>query len=657
MSIAHSGLPAKKPSGFQMGRIAQMNQSFTFTEEMAAVHMCVLGQSGSGKSKFLELLMRYLMVGGRGFAIIDPHGDLSEDLLAFATYRAERKGDESLLNRLHYLEPSYEQVFHYDPFKFNPRKPIPPEKLKDAIRSWLHTKADRIGEIVQRKQGDSSFAGMARLQRVLTNLLTAVGTQIDEKGKHLPLSDALVLLDPSHPRHNDVFVKVAPFLFQDIREEFERFREYIRTKNPRRFLDEAESTMNRLRSILSPLMKAIFADHVETIDFYSIIQNSGVLLVNLRETDYFSADQASAIGGLFIHELLTTAQNTPRELRRNFYTIIDEAGDFIGADIQRALGIMRKFEMPLCLAAQDLSSFVKGDLDLRPKVLSQCGSLVSFRQTWPDDLDILARVMGTGNLDFSELLLETDRDDGYDFLPMKEFSQSFSWQDSWNQSLGQSFTHTTGTQSTRTVSQQDAFSEAHNKQSNRGTTDQFGKELFPQSYSLSQSKADGTTSGRVSTSGDSSSDGESKSNSVGMTKGKGTGGSDGGGVTVSHKNMPLSRKRVELQRTGKLLHSVSDQFEKMKQDLHGLGQGEAVAKLRGIPKAFAFQTHFVNEKWSSEDKFAAIERMKKHLVETRGYFTPANLSAAAETERIDQFVSSPVETAPIPEQKKSPFPD
>jgi hypothetical protein len=654
MSTALQGLA--KPFGFELGRVANSGQPFRFSEKDAEVHMCVLGQSGSGKSKFLELLMRYLMVSGRGFAIIDPHGDLSEDLLAFAAYRAEQKGDESILKRLHYLEPSYEQVFHYDPFKFNPRKPIPRDKLEDAIRSWLHTKADRIGEIVQRKQGQAGFEGMARLQRVLTNLLIAVGTPIDSNGKHLPLSDALVLLDPSHPRHNDVFQKVAPFLPEDIRSEFERFREYIRTKNPRRFLDEAESTINRLRSILSPLMKAIFSEHVETIDFSSIIQDAGILLVNLRETDYFSADQASAIGGLFIHELLTTAQNTPREARRKFYTIIDEAGDFIGADIQRALGVMRKFEMPICLAAQDLSSFVKGDLDLRPKVLSQCGSIVSFRQTWPDDLDILVRVLGTGNLDFSELLMETDRDAGYDFLPMKEYSRSFSQQDSWNQSVSHSFQHTAGVQLSQSTSFQEALSTGSSRQSGNAYADQYGMTFDRKSYSRTASLADGKTNGEVSTNGESQSSGRSESDSRGVSKGNGIGGSEGSGVSVSFKTIPLSRKRIELQRTGKLLHSINDQFEKMKQDLHGLQQGQGVAKLRGHRKAFVFRTHHVEEKWTGMEKFSAIERFKKKLMEMRAYFTPANLSAAAEAERLDEFVKG-TPTPAAPEDKKSPFPD
>jgi hypothetical protein len=45
-------------------------------------HMYVVGQTGTGKSTFLENLALQDMLSGEGFAFIDPHGDTSERLLA-----------------------------------------------------------------------------------------------------------------------------------------------------------------------------------------------------------------------------------------------------------------------------------------------------------------------------------------------------------------------------------------------------------------------------------------------------------------------------------------------------------------------------------------------------------------------------------------------
>src|SRR5205823_5451374 len=132
---------------------------------------------------------------------------------------------------------------------------------------------------------------------------------------------------------------------------------------------------------LGPVVKGIFSETVNTIDFNAIVQGGEILLVNLRETDYFSADQGHAIGGLFTHEILTTVARTPREKRKDFALVIDEVGEYIGEDLLRALGTVRKYKLKLILAGQDLSTFQKGDLDLAPKVLSQCGTVVCFQQT------------------------------------------------------------------------------------------------------------------------------------------------------------------------------------------------------------------------------------------------------------------------------------
>ena len=44
-------------------------------------HMYVVGQTGVGKSIFLENLALQDMINGDGFAFIDPHGDTAEKLL------------------------------------------------------------------------------------------------------------------------------------------------------------------------------------------------------------------------------------------------------------------------------------------------------------------------------------------------------------------------------------------------------------------------------------------------------------------------------------------------------------------------------------------------------------------------------------------------
>src|ERR1700726_1152573 len=45
-------------------------------------HLYVVGQTGTGKSTLLLSLIRQDLMAGEGLALLDPHGDLAEDVLA-----------------------------------------------------------------------------------------------------------------------------------------------------------------------------------------------------------------------------------------------------------------------------------------------------------------------------------------------------------------------------------------------------------------------------------------------------------------------------------------------------------------------------------------------------------------------------------------------
>ena len=52
-------------------------------------HMYVVGQTGTGKSTYLENLALQDMLNGNGFAFVDPHGDTAEKLLLVPKERTE----------------------------------------------------------------------------------------------------------------------------------------------------------------------------------------------------------------------------------------------------------------------------------------------------------------------------------------------------------------------------------------------------------------------------------------------------------------------------------------------------------------------------------------------------------------------------------------
>src|SRR5438094_6714933 len=54
-------------------------------------HLYIIGKTGTGKSTLIANLARQDLVHGEGFALLDPHGDLAENVLNFVP--EERRAD------------------------------------------------------------------------------------------------------------------------------------------------------------------------------------------------------------------------------------------------------------------------------------------------------------------------------------------------------------------------------------------------------------------------------------------------------------------------------------------------------------------------------------------------------------------------------------
>jgi len=642
------------PFAFEMGDVLGQKIPFDLHEEQLSQHSFVLGAPGSGKSKFIELLMRHLMYSGRGFALLDPHGDLAEDMLAYAGSLKLRGIDLNIANRIHYIEPSVERMFSFDPFIFRPSKPVPKEFEQNAYSAWLRAKADRVAEIFQRKQNQTNFEGMPRLQRVLTDVLVAVGAKVNEdSNEHLSLSDAMLLLDFSDPeRHRQVYQRIRPYLEPEIAADFDRLATY---RNEEQRLRETESTINRLRSLFSPLVKSIFSQTTESLDIRSIIQRGEILIINLQETDYFSADQQRALGGMFIHEILSITRNEPRRNRKPFHFFIDESTDFIADDIVAALKQHRKFLLSICLVAQELSSFKKGENDYRDKVLTACGTKVCFKECVPADLEILARVLATGNLNFDKHEQEVDRPDGYDWIDVEETSEG--------EAEGATFTHGTSSNhsDTKGTSSGVHSSESHgtSDSQNRSRGLQHGDSVSRNEHldtTRTASRGDSSAEGATKSNSNSRSDGHSEGKSESKTVGGGTSDSMGKSIqkskNKSKKKIPLARHRTEIVESSSLETSISDQVDFIKQTIQTFRRGEAMANILDVPRAVVFKTEFVHEHWEKDEKFAAIERMKE-LCTNKPYFSIPDFSVQASKERVDKFIDGPPKIVEPAEETKT----
>lgn len=678
-------LLSNAPCSWHLGGLAENNSAFQLSEEQLSRHLGVFGGSGSGKSKFLELLCRRMLDDYRGFCFIDPHGDTVEDILTYAAKRSEAMQSDAVFKRIHLLEPTYETVFGFDPFEFRHTE-IPDEHRGNAYHAWLHAKADKISEIVQRKQGQSDFQGMARLQRILRDVLIAVGTPVFN-GEHLPLSDVLVLLDSHNPRHEEILALVLPHLPPEVRADFESLAAY-RSEEQRK--KETESTINRLRSLLSPIVKAIFASSAETIDFRKIIMNRGIVLVNLRKTDFFSADQRNAIGGLLIHELLSTVETCPRDQRAPYYLIVDEARLFIGEDMMEALDQARKFKLSVCLAGQYLSQFKTEEFDMTPSILNNCGTIICFQQKHPDDLDIWKQYFGYSNLNFEKHFQIVDRQKGFDYLEVEDYSESSGTGSSTNvgtnrsSSSGSGSSYSYGTSqergwssgNTEGVSNSDSLSNSSSDMESDGRSRREAPIISDRSLyntilldsedskrSRSRQETHGRTSGTSQSWSESESGSQGRSENWGNSTNRSTsvGGSWGSGTsqnqskTTTFKTVPVPHLEEERHESPSLQNSVEDQFHKFAKLQRSLPQRFALVSLAGLQESFVINVAQVDPPFAPADTAAKITAAKTKIFALHPYNSKPDLSP--NSDRLDQFLNAHRLENLSPEPEKPPVGD
>lgn len=315
-------------------------------------HTYVIGKTGVGKSSLLEALAYQDAVAGRGFALVDPHGDLVERLHAALPPAARAR-------TTYFDAPDDSQ-----PYGYNPLHRVRQDKVSLAVSGLLET---------LHKLWPDAW-GM-RMEHVLRNCLYALLEQPDAR-----LSDILTLL------MDDKFRKaIAP----DIQNETVRhfwMEEY--PKYPARLRAEAIAPIqNKLGALLSdPRLRRLLVEPEVDLRFRRLMDEGQILLVNLSK-GRIGEDSAHVLGGLIVSTLgLAAFSRADAAERQPFVVYLDEFQSFTTLSLINMMSELRKYGVGLVLAHQHLNQL---DPDIRHAVLGNAGTLISFR-VGPADAVVLA---------------------------------------------------------------------------------------------------------------------------------------------------------------------------------------------------------------------------------------------------------------------------
>lgn len=329
--------------------------AFGFRQTDRLTHAYIIGKTGVGKSTLLEGLALQDATAGRGFALVDPHGDLAERVMA-ALPAAARE-------RVVYVDaPDPKQ-----PYGYNPLRRVRADKIPLAVSGILET---------LRKLWPDAW-GM-RMEHVFRNCLYAL---LERDGSFLP--DILLLL-----QDEDFRKQVVAGITNDTVRRFwvEEYENY-----PARFRAEAIAPIqNKLGALLSdPMLYRLLVEPEVDLRFRPLMDEGKILLVNLSK-GRIGEDSAHILGGLIVSTLGLAAfsrAEAAAEERRPFFLYLDEFQSFTTLSLINMMSELRKYGVGLILAHQHLHQLSD---DVRHAVLGNAGTLIAFR-VGPEDASVLAK--------------------------------------------------------------------------------------------------------------------------------------------------------------------------------------------------------------------------------------------------------------------------
>ncbi|MDO4526721.1 MAG: TraM recognition domain-containing protein [Candidatus Saccharibacteria bacterium] len=313
-------------------------------------HMYVIGQTGMGKSVFLENLAFQDMCDGKGFAFIDPHGDAVEAIL-------KRVPEERI-----------DDVIYFDPADIE--HPV-------GMNMFEFTSEDQKDFIVQE--------GISMLQSLFDP--TNQGF-FGPRGQHMFRNAALLLM--SDPR-GATFIDI-PQCFTD--PEFVKSKlKYVTDKAVYDYWtkefpasqksSDAGEVITWFASKWGPflsntIMRNTLGQVKSGFNIREIMDNKKIFLVNLSKGRLGDIN-ANLLGMIFVMKFQQAAmsrQDIPEHERQDFCLYVDEFQNFATDSFESILSEARKYRLNLIVANQFMTQLTD---KIREALLGNVGTIICGR--------------------------------------------------------------------------------------------------------------------------------------------------------------------------------------------------------------------------------------------------------------------------------------
>ena len=305
-----------------IGKETRCNQPVELSSAGRRQGTYVLGINGTGKSTLLLNITLSDINDGDGLCLLDPHGDLVEEVLS--RIPPHRRDDVILFDPADIDFPLGLNLFEC-PDRDDP-------KLVDRVCSEI---------VLTFKKLFPDFWGPRMEDLIRHSVLTLTATP------DCTLVDMLPLLTNDEARRRYASRTTDPILTHYWAQAFPDNR---RTQG-----EWVSSSLNKIgRFLTNPVIRNIVAQPHSAFDFRAIMDEGKVLLVNLSKGQ-LGEDNSALLGSVLVGKILIAALSRaemPQDQRRPFHLIVDEYHSFATESFPTLQSEGRKFGIDTIVAHQ-----------------------------------------------------------------------------------------------------------------------------------------------------------------------------------------------------------------------------------------------------------------------------------------------------------------
>ncbi len=335
-----------------------------FSKKDRGRHHYIIGKSGWGKSVFIGYLARQDLWAGAGLGVIDPHGDLVEDIIAYTP--KERAKDMIIFDPADYERPmglNMLDIIATDP----------------ALRSIEKDRAALDAtSIFIKMYGDEIFG--PRIQHYFRNGCLTLMDDEEEGG---------TLIDVPRLFVDEAFMKYKTSKIKNVMVKAFWDHEYAQTG------DREKQEMIPFFSakfgpfITNTTMRNIIGQTKSAFNLRKVMDEQKVLMVNLSKGRIGDLN-AQLLGLIMVSKINMAAMSRadmPEGDRKDFFLYVDEFQNFATDTFGEILSEARKYRLALIMAHQFIAQ-IGGSWDkqwkwgkpsIKDAVFGNAGTIMSFK--------------------------------------------------------------------------------------------------------------------------------------------------------------------------------------------------------------------------------------------------------------------------------------